>query len=111
MPFVRTVRGYSPEPHSLNEAKSLYQSPSGAYGSDLTHSCNRARSLSEISRSWTRSSKCCQRPRGRSENRIFGNRILPEDRADQILAGFILACGLLLIHETLVGGLQILFGV
>ena len=37
MPFVSTVRGYSPEPHSLNEPKSLYQSPSGAYGSDLTH--------------------------------------------------------------------------
>ncbi len=49
--FVRTVRGNSPAPHSLKEPKSLYQSPSGAMGSDRTHGCNRARSPSEIWRS------------------------------------------------------------
>jgi len=29
MLLVRTVRGYSSEPQSLNEPKSVYQSPSG----------------------------------------------------------------------------------
>src|ERR1035438_7561820 len=38
MSFVRTVQGCSPDPQSLNEPKSLYQSPSGAYGPDLTQS-------------------------------------------------------------------------
>src|ERR1035438_2350830 len=38
MSFVRTARGCSPDPQSLNEPKSLYQSPSGAYGPDLTQS-------------------------------------------------------------------------
>jgi hypothetical protein len=107
MPLDRTVRGYCPEPHSLNEPKSLYQSPSGACGSDLTHSCNRERSASVISRSWTRSSRCCQIPRGRLENLIFGNRVFPEDRADEILAGFFFAGGFSLFHESPVCRLQV----
>src|ERR1035437_6491544 len=42
---------------------------------------------------------CCQTGRGRLENRIFGNGILPEDCPDQILPGFILAHGIALRHE------------
>ena len=38
MSLVRTVRGYAPDPQSLNEPKALYQSPSGAFGPDLTQS-------------------------------------------------------------------------
>ena len=51
IPLVSTVLGYSPEPHSLNEPKSLYHGPSGARGPDLTHSCRRLRSASVTSRS------------------------------------------------------------
>ncbi len=31
-----------------------------------------------------------QRPRGKSEKRILGNRVRPKNRAHQILAGFVL---------------------
>ncbi len=46
-----------------------------------------------ISRSLTRSSRCCQRPLGRSENRILGNRVLEG--------------GLLLVHEPPICRLQV----
>ena len=75
------------------DPKSMYQPPSGAIDSDRTHFCNRPRSASEICRSWARSNRCCHRPRGRSEKRVLDNRVLPEDRADQILAGLLLAGG------------------
>src|SRR4051794_39691920 len=99
MPFVKTVLAYSPLPHNLNDPKSLYQSPSGAKGSDLTHTCKRWRSERGIRRSSTRSSRCCQTPRGRSEKRIFGNCVCPEDGADQRFPGVFFLCGLLLFEE------------
>ena len=63
----------------------LYQSPSGACGSVSTQFFNYYNSENEIARSATRSKMCCQTGPGRLANRIFGNRVLPEDRADQIL--------------------------
>ena len=99
MPCANTVFGNSPEPQIVNDPKSLYQSPSGAHGPVFTQSCNRRRSCREICRSATRARMCCQTGRGRLENRIFGNGILPEDCPDQILPGFILAHGIALRHE------------
>ena len=85
MLFVRTVLGYSPEPPSLNEPKSLYQSPSGAH----------------------RRSRI---PRGRSEKCIFSNSVLPEDGAHQVLAGFLFPGGILRFHEPMIGGFQLALG-
>src|ERR1035437_7731402 len=99
MPCANTVFGNSPEPQIVKDPKSLYQSPSGAHGPVFTQSCNRRRSCWEICRSATRARMCCQTGRGRLENRIFGNGILPEDCPDQILPGFILAHGIALRHE------------
>jgi len=109
--FVRTVRGYSPEPHSLNEPKSLYQSPTGATGSDRTHSCKRLRSARGILRSWTRSSRCSHKPRGRSEKRIFGNCVFPEDCTNQIPTGFPFSHRFVFLQETPVSGSQVLSGI
>src|ERR1035438_338271 len=106
--LVSTVLGYFPEPHNLKEPKSLYQSPSGATGPDPTHSCNRPRSANEICRCCTRSRRCSQSARGRSENCIAGNRVLPENCADQVLPRFLLTGRFLLVHESAVGGLQVL---
>jgi hypothetical protein len=50
--------------------------------------------------------QCCQMPRGRSEKRILGNRVLAEDRANQILSGFLLSAGLLLAQERFIRGFQ-----
>ena len=43
---------------------------------------------------------CSQTGRGRLENRIFGNGILPEDCLDQIFPGFAFAAGIGLGHEA-----------
>src|SRR5579862_8324405 len=107
----RTVFGNSPEPQSLKEPKSLYQSPSGASGWDLTQSCKISRSLNGIWRCSTRSRMCCHTSRGRLENRIFGNRPLSEDGANQIPAGFVLLGRIFLFHEPEIRGFKILFGV
>src|ERR1039457_2522863 len=101
--LVSTVLGYFPEPHNLKEPKSLYQSPSGATGPYPTHSCNRPRSANEICRCCTRSKRCSQSARGRSENCIAGNRVLPENCADQVLPRFLLTGRFLLVHESAVG--------
>ena len=85
MPLASTVFGNSPEPQRMNEWKSLYQSPLGDEGSVLTQSCNLPRSSRGICRSATRARICSQIGRGRLENRIFGNSVLPEDCSDQIL--------------------------
>src|SRR5450759_3926152 len=50
-------------------------------------------------------------PRGSSEKQIFGNCVLPENRANQILARLLLESRFLLLHESPVGGLQILLGI
>jgi len=50
-------------------------------------------------------------PRGRLEKRIFGNRILPEDRPNQIPAGFVFPGGFQFFHKPLVGGPKALFGI
>src|ERR1019366_323284 len=47
-------------------------------------------------------------PRDSSEKQIFGNCVLPENRANQILARLLLESRLLLLHESPIGGLQIL---
>src|SRR6476646_7461798 len=110
MLLMRTVFGYSPRPHSLNDPKSLYQSPSGANGSDLTQVCKRRRSGSGMWRSSTRARRCCQSSRGRSEKRIFGNSRLPENRAYEILSSLLFFFGFLLFQEFAVGDLQVVFG-
>src|SRR5260370_33352795 len=51
---------------------------------------------------------CSQTGRGRLEKRIFGNRILPKDRPDQILAGLGLALGIGLRQEAAVSRIQML---
>jgi len=102
MPLIRTVFGYLPRPHSLKDPKSLYQSPSGANGSDLTKVCNRRRSESGIRRFSTLTRRCCQKPRGRSEKRIFGNSCLPENHAYEVLSGFLLFSRLLLFQKSAV---------
>ena len=107
MPSVSTVFGNSPEPQIMKEPKSLYQSPSGAHGPPFTQSCNRRRSWREILRSSTRARMCSQTGRGRSENRIFGNGILPEDCPDQILPCFPLALGIGLGHEPAISRIEI----
>src|ERR1035437_8734695 len=50
-------------------------------------------------------------PCGSSEKQIFGNCVLPENRANQILARLLLESRFLLLHESPVGGLQILLGI
>src|SRR5665647_2394604 len=50
-------------------------------------------------------------PRGSSEKQIFRNCVLPENRANQILARLLLESRFLLLHESPVGGLQILLGI
>ena len=50
--------------------------------------------------------RCCQGPRGRSERRIFGNGVVPEDDADQGLPGFLFSNRILPLHEPVVGGFQ-----
>ncbi len=99
MPRANTVFGDSPEPQMVNDPKSLYQSPSGADGPAFTQSCNRQRSCREIRRSATRARMCCQTGRGRLENRIFGNGVLPEDCPDQLSPCFNFAPGIALRHE------------
>src|ERR1039457_1343668 len=108
MPFVSTVFGNSPEPQIVNDPKSLYQSPSGAHGPAFTQSCNRRRSWREIRLSSTRARMCSQTGRGRLENRIFGNGVLPEDGPDQILTSLALALGIGLSHETAISRVEIL---
>ncbi len=51
------------------------------------------------------------KPRGRSENRIFGNRPLPEEGANQFLSGFVLFRRLPCIQEPLVRSLEVSFSV
>src|SRR5213594_3975456 len=111
MPLVRNVVGYSPLPHSLKEPKSLYQSPSGAFGSSFTQASRRRRSASGIPRSSTRSRMWRHKPRGRSENRIFGNCVFPKNGANQVLSGFFLFRRLLFLQKPSVGGLEIFLGV
>lgn len=111
MPLIRNVFGYSPRPHSINEPKSLYQSPSGATGSDFTQACRRCRSASGMRRSSTRSRRCCYKLRGRSEKRIFGNCVLSKDGANQVLSRFVLLGGFMLLDESSVGGTQFCFRV
>jgi hypothetical protein len=108
MSCVRTVFGSSPEPQIMNEPKSLYQSPSGAQGPAFTQSCNRRRSWSEIRRSSTRARMCSQTGRGRLENRIFGNRVCPENCPDQILPRFVFSLGVGFRHETAIRCIEIL---
>ena len=110
MPLARTVFGISPDPHRINEPKSLYQSPSGAVGPILTQSCRWRRSPNEISRSATRASRCSQTGRGRSENRIFGNCGSPEDGTDQVLASLVLLFRNVRRHESLIRAVQTLAG-
>ena len=62
-------------------------------------------------RSLTRSSRCCQRPRGRSENRIFGNCVFPKNCANQVSPGFVFPRRFLLLQKPPVGGLEVLLGV
>src|SRR6266550_2409196 len=72
-PRSRNVLGYEPWPQILNEAKSLYQSPSGTSGFDSiqTRSCLRSATL--IARSRIRSIKCWRTPSGRlSQCSILG---------------------------------------
>jgi hypothetical protein len=54
--LVRKVDGSDPEPTTLNDPKSLHQSPSGASGSLAIHSCRRRMSAALISLIRTRSS-------------------------------------------------------
>lgn len=108
MPGSRTVLGNSPEPQIMNDPKSLYQSPSGAQGSEFTQSCSRRRSSREIWRSSTSSRMCCHTGRGRLENRIFGNRVLPEDRADQILTSFAFAPRIVLRHKAAICRIEVM---
>src|ERR1035437_9067789 len=49
--------------------------------------------------------------RGSSEKQIFGNCVLLENRANQIIARHLLESRLLLLHESPEGGLQILLGI
>lgn len=91
--------GRSPEPHNRKEPKSLYQSPSGALGFDLTQAWRRSRSGTVIRRSSTRSRICRQRGRGRSEKRIFGNRVSPEDGANQLFSRLLFSRRLMLVEE------------
>src|ERR1035437_4110315 len=62
-------------------------------------------------RSATRWRRCCHTPRGSSEKQIFGNCVLPENRPNQILARLLLESRFPLLHESPVGGLQILLGI
>src|ERR1035437_6474991 len=62
-------------------------------------------------RSATRWRRCCHTPRGSSEKQIFGNCVHPENRANQILARLLLKSRFPLLHESPVGGLQILLGI
>jgi len=105
---VSTVFGNSPEPQIVNEPKSLYQSPSGAHGPAFTQDCNRRRSRREIRRSSTRARMCSQTGRGRLENRIFGNSVLPENRPDQILPRFTFALGIGLGKEPAICSIETL---
>ena len=107
MPLVSTVFGNSPAPQIRNEPKSLYQSPSGAHGEALTHSCNRCRSWREIRRSSTRARMCSQTGLGRLEKRIFRNGVLPENCPNQVLPRFAFARGIGLRHEPLIGRTEI----
>ncbi len=108
-PFSRTVFGNLPFPHRKNEPKSLYQSPSGAEGPVRTHACNARRSFARKSAAQsTRCSKWGQTPRGRSENCIFGNRILPEYGVDQIPPGLVLPLRFCLPNEITISGLELL---
>src|ERR1019366_2688842 len=50
-------------------------------------------------------------PRGSSEKQIFGNCVLPENRANQILARLLLESRFLFLQESPVGGLQVLLGI
>jgi hypothetical protein len=109
--LIRTVFGYSPLPQSLKDPKSLYQSPSGANGSAFTQACRRWRSESGILRSFTRWRRCCHKPRGRSENRIFGNCIFPEDGSDQVPPSFLLLRRFTLFEELPIRRLELLFSV
>jgi hypothetical protein len=78
--------GNSPVPQSLNDPKSLYQLPSGASGSDATHSCRSTRSLYLIARSSIRLSRCFRSSSGKLTKRILGNSFRPENGADQVVA-------------------------
>src|ERR1035438_3711463 len=62
-------------------------------------------------RSATRWSRCCHSPRGSSDLQIFGNCVLPENCANQILARLLFESGFLLLHESPIGGLEILLGI
>ena len=106
MPFFRTVFGYSPVPQMMKEPKSLYQSPSGAHGSVTTQFWSRCRSSRVIARSATRSRMCSHTARGRLAKRIFGSRASPEDRSDQIFAGFAFPRGIAFRHELLVSSCE-----
>jgi len=53
---------------------------------------------------------CSQTGRGRLEKRIFGNGVLPEDRADQILPCFVLARGIGLAHKPPISRIEIRAG-
>src|ERR1035438_3707382 len=72
------------------------------------HPTNRRRSWREIRLSSTRARMCSQTGRGRLENRIFGNGVLPEDGPDQILTSLALALGIGLSHETAISRVEIL---
>ena len=49
-----------------------------------------------------------QTGRGRLENRIFGNSILPEDGFDQIFTGFAFAVAIGLRHEAAISRIEII---
>ena len=107
IPGARTVLGNSPEPQRINDPKSLYQSPLGAIGPVFTQSCNRRRSSVEIWRSATRAKRCSQTGRGRLANRIFGDRVLSEDRPDQIFTCLVLPVGISFGHETVIRRIEL----
>src|ERR1019366_5701576 len=62
-------------------------------------------------RSATRWRRWSHSPRGSSEKQIFGNCVLPKNGANQVLARLLLESGFLLLHESPIGGLQILLGI
>src|SRR5216684_7470656 len=64
-----------------------------ACGSDLTQACRR----------WT--------PRPEAENLIFGNRVLPKNRANQVLSRRLFFRRLLFLEEIAVCGVEVLFRV
>jgi hypothetical protein len=54
---------------------------------------------------------CCHKPRRRSENRIFGNCVFPENGAYQAASGFIFFGRFLLLQKPSIGSSEVFFGI